>query len=34
MLTDWRECDPGAFGKYLARAMTGADPKGSQGRKV
>ena len=33
MLTDWRECEPSAFGKYLARAMTGANPKGGQGGK-
>ena len=33
MLTDWRERAPAAFGNYLARAMTGSDPKGGQGSK-
>jgi hypothetical protein len=30
MLTDWREHEAGHFGKYLARAMTGENPKGGR----
>ena len=32
ILTDLRENDPAKFGKYLARAMTGVNPTGGQGR--
>lgn len=32
ILTDWRENDPATFGRYLARAMTGANPKGGKAR--
>ena len=30
MLTDWRETQPDIFGRYLARAMTGENPKGGR----
>ena len=33
ILTDWKEHAPAEFGKYLARAMTGVNPRGGQGGK-